>query len=174
MRARVSHQTASARYSQRSFDCAAQSLRSAQDDGMAFVPRSSGCWRNTGSHSMSAMFGTDRPPVDESRRWRWRGRGRCTWGVAPGWNERTPLASGSRGNDRPSGIGLRRAAKGASSFQPGASPQETRIASASAESATHLPGHEAQLPRQWCVPKPQLRNEGDHVVTTRNMIRSVG
>ena len=32
-------------------------------------------------------------------------------GVAPGWDERTPLASGTHGHDRPSGMGLRRAPK---------------------------------------------------------------
>ena len=158
MRARVSHQTASARYSQRSFDCAAQSLRSAQDDGVVFVPRSSGCWRNTGSHSMSAMFGPDGPPVDESRRWRWRGRGRCTWGDASGWDERTPLASGARGNDSPSGMGLRRAPKAHPHSSLGHRPRKPAAPAPALKARLISPATKHSFPRRWRVPKPSASN----------------
>ena len=81
--------------------------------------------------------------------------GRC-----PGWDERTPLASGSRGNDSQSGMGLRRAPKAHPHSSLRQRPRKPAPPAPALKSATHPPGQEAQLPQQWCVPKPSASERG--------------
>ena len=124
--------------------------------GWVFRRSFGGCWRNTGASSMGAMFGTDGPPVDESRRWRWRRRGRCTWGVAPGWEERTPLASGSRGNDSQSGMGLRRAPKAHPHSSLGQRPRKPASPAPALKARLISPATKHSFPGSGAFRSPQL------------------